>query len=521
MVRGPRKEPVVLVELGVVEQRYRAVLEVLDGVAVTDVARRFGVSRQTVHAWLRRYGGVGGLANLADRSSRPAWCPHQMSPVTEARVVALRGQHPGWGPTRIRYQLGKEDVDPLPGRSSVYRALVRHGLIDPAKRKRTRSEFRRWERGRAMELWQMDVMGGVRLVDGSEVKVVTGIDDHSRFVVCATVVARATAHPVCAALLATLGRHGVPEQVLTDNGKVFTGRFGPRGSTAEVMFDRICAENGIRHLLTAPRSPTTTGKVERLHKTMRAEFFNHVDGKCATIADLQQALDDWVAQYNTERPHQSLGMCPPIDRFRLAATDPAGLSAVTVDVPVAAVAPAGQASRARPPGVSRWVDQAGRIRLAGFGYRVGATFAGEQVEAVCAQGLVEIWHRGVLVASHGPAFASRQACRCPPGWAAPDPSGHIWAHGHPRRRRHRRGLVRRHHVPGRSGLGRSQPAGGDRRRLGTAVRRQHGGQGAPDPARPGQGARRVRHPQRATPQTGRHRPHRRHRSCRGRHRPTP
>jgi len=230
--------------------------------------------------------------------------------------------------------------------------------------------------------------------------VVTGIDDHSRFMVCATVVARATAHPVCAALLATLGRHGVPEQVLTDNGKVFTGRFGPRGSTAEVMFDRICAENGIRHLLTAPRSPTTTGKVERLHKTMRAEFFNHVDGKCATIADLQQALDDWVAQYNTERPHQSLGMCPPIDRFRLAATDPAGMSAVTVDVPVAAVAPGGQASRARPPGVSRWVDQAGRIRLAGFGYRVGATFAGEHVEAVCAQGLVEIWHRGVLVASH-------------------------------------------------------------------------------------------------------------------------
>ena len=66
-------------------------------------------------------------------------------------------------------------------------------------------------------------------------------------------------------------RHGVPEQILTDNGKVFTGRFGPAG-TGEVLFDRICAENGIRHMLTAPRSPTTTGKVERWHKTMRAEF---------------------------------------------------------------------------------------------------------------------------------------------------------------------------------------------------------------------------------------------------------
>jgi transposase-like protein len=61
----------VLVELGVVEQRYRAVLEVLeDGAPVTEVARRYGVARQTVHEWLARY-AAGGLGGLADRSSRP------------------------------------------------------------------------------------------------------------------------------------------------------------------------------------------------------------------------------------------------------------------------------------------------------------------------------------------------------------------------------------------------------------------------------------------------------------------
>jgi transposase InsO family protein len=123
---------------------------------------------------------------------------------------------PGLGPDRIHHQLAREGVMPVPGRSSVYRALVRNGLIDPAKRKRKRSDFRRWERGRAMELWQMDVMGGVHLSDGCEVKVVTGIDDHSRFVVCARVVRRATAGPVCDALAAALRRHGVPEQILTD-----------------------------------------------------------------------------------------------------------------------------------------------------------------------------------------------------------------------------------------------------------------------------------------------------------------
>ncbi len=87
----------MLVELGVVEQRYRAVLEVLDeGVPVTVVARRYGVARQTVHQWLRRYANEGGLGALADRSSRPQACPHQMPAVIEARIVAVR-REPGVG----------------------------------------------------------------------------------------------------------------------------------------------------------------------------------------------------------------------------------------------------------------------------------------------------------------------------------------------------------------------------------------------------------------------------------------
>jgi transposase InsO family protein len=386
----------VLVEWGVAEQRYRAVLEVLDGAPVTVVARRYGVCRQTVHRWLGRYAGDGGLANLVDRSSRPGSCPHQMRPATEVRVIALRWQHRDWGPDRIRHQLAREGVVPVPGRSSVYRALVRNGLLDPAKRKRKRSDYRRWERGRAMELWQMDVMGGVHLSNGSEVKVVTGIDDHSRFIVCAHVVARATAGPVCAALQQALRCHGVPEQILTDNGKVFTARFGL--GPGPVRFDRICAENGIRHLLTAPYSPTTTGKVERLHKTMRAEFFRPHEREFVGLAELQAALDAWVEHYNTERPHQSLGMRPPAQRFRLAGDEKvlavAASGAAESDPPIAA-----ESGHSRAPGVSRWVDQAGNVSVAGFRYSVGRVFAGEPVEVVALGGLVEILHAGVLVAT--------------------------------------------------------------------------------------------------------------------------
>ena len=398
----------MLVELGVVEQRYRAVLEVLEeGTPVIEVARRYGVARQTVHEWLRRYANDGGLGGLADRSSRPVWCPHQMPAELEARIAGLRRAHPAWGPSRIRWQLEQQGVEPLPGRSSVYRALIRHGLIVPGKRKRRREDYRRWERSRSMELWQMDVMGRVHLADGQEVKVVTGIDDHSRFIVCAKVVLRATARPVCQALAGALRRYGIPDQILTDNGKVFTGRFG-RGP-GPVMFDRICADNGIRHLLTAPYSPTTTGKVERLHKTMRAEFFTRIDRVFTATTDLQDALDAWVGEYNTARPHQSCGGRPPIERFRLASRSlTADDSAATERVPARPSEPA-----KRPAGVSRWVNAAGKISLAGFSYAVGATYAGEPVEVVVTGGLVDILHAGVVVATHAQRLRTDQADRVP------------------------------------------------------------------------------------------------------------
>ena len=115
----------------------------------------------------------------------------------------------------------------------------------------------------------MDVMGGGAARRRRRVKAVTGIDDHSRFWSGRGSGERATARPVCGVFAGCAGRAtGSPEEVLTDNGKVFTGRFG-QSRPIEVLFDRICRENGIDHLLTAPRSPTTTGKIERFHGTLR------------------------------------------------------------------------------------------------------------------------------------------------------------------------------------------------------------------------------------------------------------
>jgi transposase-like protein len=200
----------VIVELNVVEQRYQAVLEVLNqGATVTDVARRNGVARQTVHEWLRRYASQG-LSGLVDGSARPLSCPHQMPAEVEARIIGLRRDHPGWGPRTIGHQLAKDGVELLPSLSAIYRCLVRQRLITPQARKRKRSDYKRWERSRAMELWQMDIVGGVKLIDGTEAKIVSGVDDHSRFCISAQVVARATARPTCDALALAMRRYGVP-----------------------------------------------------------------------------------------------------------------------------------------------------------------------------------------------------------------------------------------------------------------------------------------------------------------------
>jgi transposase len=129
----------------------------LNGAAsIKEVAVRYGVNRRTLHRWLVRY-AAGGLGALADRSRKADRCPHQIDPAVEARIVSLRRSHPGWGPRTILNRLRRE----LPKRSAIYRCLVRHNLIEPKRRRRRREDYRRWERSRSMELWQMDVMGEV------------------------------------------------------------------------------------------------------------------------------------------------------------------------------------------------------------------------------------------------------------------------------------------------------------------------------------------------------------------------
>ena len=294
------------------EYRYRAVCEVLGGSPIGEVAVRFGTSRQSLHSWRRRF-EEQGRPGLADRSRRPRTSPTRLPAEVEALICQLRRQHPRWGARRIGYELGRRGADRVPSRATVHRVLTRNGLID-AQAQQHRRQYKRWQRQTPMHLWQLDIVGGVPLADGRECKLVTGIDDHSRFVVVASVVPAPSGRAVCEAFTEAMRRYGVPSEVLTDNGGQFTGRHN-RPQPVEVLFERICRENGITQRRTKPRSPTTTGKIERFHRTLREEFLDQV-APFESLSAAQEAVDAWVSGYNQQRPHQALDMATPASLFR-------------------------------------------------------------------------------------------------------------------------------------------------------------------------------------------------------------
>jgi hypothetical protein len=181
--------------------------------------------------------------------------------------------------------------------------------------------------------------------------------------------------------------YGIPEEVLSDNGKQFTGRFGkPR--PAEVLFERICRRNGITQRLTRPYSPTTTGKVERWHQTLQVEFLDDA-GPFGSIGEAQAAVDGWREEYNHRRPHQSLDMATPADKFRpsddagdtLALWAPAELEPVAApaagpDDPTAPAQPAGWPDAVE---VERVVPASGNTTVGSQQFWLGTSRTGQQV----------------------------------------------------------------------------------------------------------------------------------------------
>jgi transposase InsO family protein len=193
--------------------------------------------------------------------------------------------------------------------STIRRILHHAGLITPQPRKRPRSSYIRFEAAQPNELWQSDFMHG-HLADGTDVEVLNWLDDHSRYLLSCTAHQPVTGEDVVSTFLASIDHHGTPASTLTDNGRVYTARFGG-GRNA---FEYLLAILGVRQKNGSPGHPQTQGKSERFHQTLQRWLAARPAAR--TIPELQHQLDEFRAHYNERRPHRALPRRTPADAYR-------------------------------------------------------------------------------------------------------------------------------------------------------------------------------------------------------------
>jgi len=271
----------------------------------SEVAARYGVDRSWVYRLKSRY-ETEGEAAFEPRSKRPRTSPRATPVETIELVLALRRQlseagHDAGADTIVWHLAQRHHV--TLSKATVHRILTRHGEVTPEPRKRPKSSYIRFEAEQPNETWQSDFTH-YRLAAGSDVEIITWLDDHSRYALHVSAHARVTARIVLTTFTETAGQHGHPASTLTDNGMVYTVRLaGGKGG-------RSLLENELRRLNivqknSRPAHPTTCGKVERFQQTMK-NWLRAQPDQPATIEQLQALLDRFRIEYNTQRPHRSL-----------------------------------------------------------------------------------------------------------------------------------------------------------------------------------------------------------------------
>ena len=270
-----------------------------------EVAQAYDVSPGWVSKLVARYRAEGEAA-FEPRSRRPKTSPTATPSATVDLTVLIRnrlaGQGHDAGPATIAWHLRQQHHIDI-SEATIARKLTDAGLVTPQPQKRPRSSYIRFEAEQPNETWQSDFTH-YRLAGGTDVEILTWLDDCTRYLLRVTAHRRITGAIVLTSFRASVQANGVPASTLTDNGMVFTTRFsGGRGG-------RNALESELRRLHIAQKNsranhPTTCGKVERVQQTMK-NWLHAQPVQPTTIAELQTLLDAFVDDYNHRRPHRSL-----------------------------------------------------------------------------------------------------------------------------------------------------------------------------------------------------------------------
>ena len=274
-----------------------------EGRSPSEVARTYNVARSWVYSLVARYHAEGDSA-FEPRSRRPKTSPNTISDETVALILELRrrltDQGLDAGADTIRWHLEhRHQIHVHP--TTIYRTLQRHALIVPEPKKRPRSSFIRFEAEQPNECWQSDFTH-YPLADGTDTEILAWLDDHSRYALRITAHQPVTGPIVVREFTAAGSEHGYPAATLTDNGLVYTARFaGGRGGRNG--FETELVRLGIHQKNSRPNHPTTCGKVERFHQTLKRWLRSQPAPE--NLAALQALLDTFRHLYNHQRPHRA------------------------------------------------------------------------------------------------------------------------------------------------------------------------------------------------------------------------
>jgi transposase InsO family protein len=288
-----------------VSKRRLVITAVLAGSSQSQVARDYGVSQGWVSRLMARY-ALEGEAAFEPRSRRPHRSPQATDPAVVALIVAIRGElseagHDA-GPETIAWHLHHHHGLTV-SRSTVARQLTRAGLVVPEPRKRPRTSWQRFEAAMPNETWQSDVTH-YPLAEGTDVEILTWLDDCTRYAVSVTAHARVSTPIVVSTFRAAITEHGRPASTLTDNGMVFTVRFaGGRGGRNR--FEELLRRWDITQKNSRGAHPQTCGKVERFQQTLK-KWLRAQPDQPTTLAALQLLLEQFRHEYNHQRPHRAL-----------------------------------------------------------------------------------------------------------------------------------------------------------------------------------------------------------------------
>lgn len=341
-----------------------------DAISMKELCQRFRISRQTGYKWLRRYSSAGEQG-LEEQSRRPRNCPRQSSAEVEQRVLELRREHPCWGGRKLRRLLEQSGSGVVPSASTITEILRRHGLLNVADGAGRAGACERFEHAAPNDLWQMDFKGHFPLNSGGRCHPLTLLDDHSRYSVCLQAYGNERTETVQQGLIEVFRRYGLPSRMLMDNGPPWGDPGGQPWTRLTAWLVRLGI--GVSH--GRPYHPQTQGKLERWHRTLKAEVLRETTYR--SLEQAQAAFDHWREIYNTQRPHDSLDLGVPADRYRSSGRSYS-------EVP--------PAIEYAPDSFVRKVQSKGEISFQGYKLRVGTAFEGDPIglRATPTSGVYEV-----------------------------------------------------------------------------------------------------------------------------------